>query len=94
MLQSARDVAEKEKRGGGIDGAGGLPNRGKWKKRGKGREKGKRRGNEVFPPSAELVVERARRERRRIGLFIGQLAGVPTARYFLWPSLSSTWASR
>ena len=43
----------------------------------------------MFPPSTELVVERARRERRRPDLFIGQLAGAPAARYFSWSSLSS-----
>ena len=43
----------------------------KWKKRGKRRVNGKRRGDEVFPSSAEQMVESARRECRRPGLFIG-----------------------
>ena len=42
-LQSARDIAEKEKREGGADGAGELPNWAKWKKVER-RRKGKGRG--------------------------------------------------
>jgi hypothetical protein len=42
------------------------------------------RGDEVFPPSTELVVERARRERRRPGLFIGRC---PNGEIFLVPIL-------
>ena len=35
LLQSARDAVEKEKRGGGTDGADGLPNWGKVEEKGK-----------------------------------------------------------
>jgi hypothetical protein len=65
-LQSARDATEKEKSRGGADGAG--PNWEKWKKMERKRRKGKWRGDGVFPSSAELMVGRARRERRRLGL--------------------------
>ena len=56
----ARDAAVKEKREGGANGVGELLNWGKWKKVER-RGKGKRRGDEVFPPLAEWMVERARR---------------------------------
>ena len=79
MLQSARDVAEKEGEGG-ADGAGELQKRKKWKKR---KGKGKRRGDGVFPPLAELVVERVRRVHRRPSLFIGQLGRCPGDEIFL-----------
>jgi hypothetical protein len=54
---------------GGTNGTGELK-KGKVEKRGKRR---KRRGDGVSPPSAELMVERARREHHRLGLFTGQL---------------------
>ena len=37
----------------------------------------------MFPPSAELIVKRARRERRRSSLFIGWLGRCPGGEIFL-----------
>ena len=48
----------------------------------------------MFPPSVELVVERARRERHRPGLFIGWLGWCPGSKTFLVAVLihhSATW---
>jgi hypothetical protein len=56
-----------------------------------GKEEG---GYGVFPPSAELVVERAMRERHRLGLFIGRLGRCPDGEIFLTLVLihhSATW---
>ena len=41
----------------------------------------------VFPPSAELMVGRARRERHRSGLFIGRLGRCPGGEIFLVAAL-------
>ena len=48
-LQSARDTAEKEKRGGDADGVAELLNWEKWKKMERKRRKGKRRGRWGVP---------------------------------------------
>ena len=65
---------------------------GKRGERGGGRGRGG--GDGVFLPSVELVVERARRERRRPGLFIGRLGWCPCGEIFLAAVLihrSTTW---
>jgi hypothetical protein len=49
----------------------------KWKKGQRGA------GDGVFLPSAELVVERARCEHRRLGLFIGRLGRCHGGEIFL-----------
>ena len=49
----------------------------------RGGERARGRGDEVFPPSAELVVERVRRELCQPGLFIGWLGRCPGGEIFL-----------
>jgi hypothetical protein len=44
-------------------------------------------GDGVFPPSVELMVRRARRERRWPGLFIGRLGRCPDDEIFLMATL-------
>ena len=51
-----------------------------------GKEEGKG-GDGVFPPTVELMVERARGERRRPGLFIGRLGQCPGSEIFLVATL-------
>ena len=41
----------------------------------------------MFPPSGELMVERARREHRRPGLFIGRLGRCPGGEIFVVAAL-------
>ena len=64
------------------------------KGRERGGERGRGGGDGVFLPSVELVVERARRERRRPDLSIGRLGWCPCGEIFLAAVLihrSTTW---
>jgi hypothetical protein len=59
-LQLAKDTAERKEGVGGANGTGELL-KGENEKGGDGgRERGRRGGDGVFPPTAELMVERAR----------------------------------
>jgi hypothetical protein len=86
-LQSIDVTAKKEKMGGGANGASELPNWENGREWDGGGERGSKGGDGVFSPLAELMVERARRARRWLGLFIGRLGRCPSGEIFLMAML-------
>ena len=69
----AKEAAGEKKGEGGTNGAGELRFGGNWEEVVHRWERWNREADGVFPPSVERMVERARREHHRPGLFIGKL---------------------